>query len=93
MNCEREAAFKRIMGLIGMPPDGTTGYDEWLFNKSYSAGAEQMRECAAQITDDRSVARVLKDGGCGARSHRASEDAADYKSAALTNSAQPATKD
>lgn len=34
----RKLAFNRIMGSGSMPPDGTSEYDEWLFNRAYEAG-------------------------------------------------------
>jgi hypothetical protein len=38
----REAAFKKIMGAIDMPDDGSPDYDEWLFNKTWYAALDAI---------------------------------------------------
>ena len=48
MNDQMRQEFNRIMGLGSMPPDGTSEYDEWLFERSYAAGRSDMADEAAQ---------------------------------------------
>ncbi len=44
-------AFEKIMGSPYMPKDGTSEYDEWLFNETWQAATSTHAEQIKQLQD------------------------------------------